>query len=197
MVTLTSVDGILCVDSGQFTISQTVGGVALDSLDVLGLRTAASASDLTTTTDWVDEKAPALKINYNENTQQLEFRVDRTVLGTGTESNFNSFSVFGATTAEASNNLGIPTQDDASTVLIRGGEVLTTEAFVADGEEIQLNDKRFGITVKYNSDTKASLLQVEQQVNLLKQMVRWVCQNSKKHRRSRLDASLYLKKMVR
>jgi flagellar hook protein FlgE len=77
------------------------------------------------------------------------------VLGTGTESNFNSFSVFGATTAEASNNLGVPTQDDASTVLIRGGEVLTTEAFVADGEEIQLNDKRFGITVKYNSDTQS------------------------------------------
>ena len=32
VVTLTSVDGILSVDSGQFTISQTVGGVALDSL---------------------------------------------------------------------------------------------------------------------------------------------------------------------
>ena len=154
VVTLTSVDGILSIDSGQFTISQTIGGVALDSLDVLGLRTSATASDLTTTTDWVDEKAPALKVNYNENTQQLEFRVDRTVLGTGTESNFNSFSVFGATTAEASNNLGVPTQDDASTVLIRGGEVLRTEPFVADGEEIQLNDKRFGITVAYNSDTQ-------------------------------------------
>ena len=152
--TVASIDGILSVDSGQFTISQTVNGVALDSLDVLGLRTSASANDLTTTTDWVDEKAPALKVNYNENTQQLEFRVDRTVLGTGTESNFNSFSVFGATTAEASNNLGVPTQDDASTVLIRGGEVLRTEPFVADGEEIQLNDKRFGITVQYNSDTQ-------------------------------------------
>ena len=103
--TVASIDGILSVDSGQFTISQTVNGAALDSLDVLGLRTSASANDLTTTTDWVDEKAPALKVNYNENTQQLEFRVDRTVLGTGTESNFNSFSVFGATTAEASNNL--------------------------------------------------------------------------------------------
>ena len=151
--TVTSIDGILSIDSGQFTISQTISGATLDSLDILGLRTSASANDLTTTTDWVDEKAPALKLNYNENTQQLEFRVDRTVLGTGTESNFNSFSVFGATTAEASNNLGVPTQDDASTVLIRGGEVLRTDPFVADGEEIQLNDKRFGITVNYNSDT--------------------------------------------
>ena len=76
------------------------------------------------------------------------------MLGTGTESNFNSFSVFGATTAEESNNLGIPTQDDASVSLIRGGEILTTEPFVADGEEIQLNDKRYGASVTYNSDTQ-------------------------------------------
>jgi flagellar hook protein FlgE len=152
-LTVTSAGGILQVADGQFTITQTVAAASLGSLDILGLQTSAGANDLATTTDWVDEKAPALKVNYNENTQQLEFRVDRTVLGTGTESNFNSFSVFGATTAEASNNLGVPTQDDASTVLIRGGEVLRTDPFVADGEEIQLNDKRFGVSVNYNSDT--------------------------------------------
>ena len=38
--------------------------------------------------------------------------------------------------------------------MIRGGEVLFTNTFVADGEEIQLNDKRYGIKVNYNSDTK-------------------------------------------
>jgi flagellar hook protein FlgE len=152
--TVTSIDGIISVGSGQFTITEASTG--LDSLDVLGLRTAAATptSDMSTTTDWVDEKAPAIKINYNENTQKLEYTVDRTVLGTGTESNFNSFSIFGSTTAEATNNLGIPTQDDATTSLIRGGEVLTTEAFVADGEEIQLNDKRYGVSVNYNSDTQ-------------------------------------------
>jgi flagellar hook protein FlgE len=148
-------DGIFAITSGQFTINQTVGGASLDSLNILGLvQTDGTTSDLTTTTNWVDEKAPAIKINYNENTQKLEFTVDRTVLGTGTESNFNSFSVFGSSSAEATNNLGIPTQDDASSVLIRGGEVLSTEPFVADGEEIQLNDKRYGVTVKYNSDTQ-------------------------------------------
>ena len=36
--TVTSIDGILSVDSGQFTINQTMNGVALDSLDVLGLK---------------------------------------------------------------------------------------------------------------------------------------------------------------
>ena len=151
----TSVGGIIQVVGGQFTINQTDGATARGSLDILGLQTAAAASDITTTTDWVDEKAPAIKVNYNENTQRLEFTVDRTVLGTGTESNFNSFSIFGSSTADSTNNLGVPTQDDASTVLIRGGEVLRTEPFVADGEEIQLNDKRYGVTVNYNSDTSS------------------------------------------
>ncbi|MDB0016173.1 flagellar hook-basal body complex protein [Alphaproteobacteria bacterium] len=151
--TVSSIDGIIAIESGQFTINQDVAAVSTGSLDILGLQTAAGVSDIATTTNWVDEKAPAIKVNYNENTQQLEFTVDRTVLGTGTESNFNSFSIFGSTNAESTNNLGVPTQDDASTVLIRGGEVLRTEPFVADGEEIQLNDKRYGVTVNYNSDT--------------------------------------------
>jgi len=145
---------ILQVCHGQFDINQNVAGVSKDSLDVLGLKTAGMAQDLKVTTDWVDERAPAIKVIYDEVTQRLQFTVDRTVLGTGTESNFNSFSVFGATTAEESNNLGIPTQDDASVSLIRGGEILSTEPFVADGEEIQLNDKRYGASVIYNSDTQ-------------------------------------------
>ena len=99
-LTVTSAGGIIQVAGGQFTITQPVGAASLGSLDVLGLQTSAGASDTTTTTDWVDEKAPAIKVNYNENTQQLEFTVDRTVLGTGTESNFNSFSIFGSTSAE-------------------------------------------------------------------------------------------------
>jgi flagellar hook protein FlgE len=152
---LAGFSGIFEVASAQFNITQTVNGSSLDSLDILGLvQSDGTTSDLSTTTDWVDEKAPAIKVNYNENTQKLEFTVDRTILGTGTESNFNSFSIFGASTAESTNNLGIPTQDDAATVLIRGGEVLSTEPFVADGEEIQLNDKRYGVTVGYNSDTQ-------------------------------------------
>ena len=55
---------------------------------------------------------------------------------------------------EQTNNLGIPASDDATETLIRGGEVFFAEPFVADGEEIQLNDKRYGADVQYNSDTK-------------------------------------------
>ena len=87
--------------------------------------------------------------------QRLQFTVDRTVLGTGTASNFNSFTVSGAAGASDTNGLGIPDAGNTRQVLIRGGEVMSAESFIADGEEIQLNDKRFGIQVQYNSDTKS------------------------------------------
>ncbi len=133
--------GIFAFANGSF------GGAT--SLQTLGLATGVKTS-----TDWVDEKNPPIKVNYDTVNQRLSFVVDRTVLGTGTNSNFNSFTVFGSSLATSTNNLGVPSNNDASEVLIRGGEVLFTNTFVADGEEIQLNDKRYGINVNYNSDTK-------------------------------------------
>ena len=35
------------------------------------------------------------------------------------------------------------------------GEKFSASTFVADGAEIQLNDKRFGVKVSYNSELKA------------------------------------------
>ncbi len=104
---------------------------------------------------WVDENNPPIKVAYDETNQRLQFTVDRTVLGTGTGSNFNAFSVYGAADADSTNGLGIPAGGNAEQVLIRGGEVLSTESFIADGEEIQLNDKRYGVSVSYNGDTKS------------------------------------------
>ena len=104
---------------------------------------------------WVDEKNPPIKISYDDVNQRLQFTVDRTVLGTGTGSNFNSYTVSGAAGASDTNNLGIPDAGNTRQVLIRGGEVMSAESMIADGEEIQLNDKRFGIKVAYNSDTKS------------------------------------------
>ena len=58
-------------------------------------------------------------------------------------------------TATDTNNLGLVSKDDSPKVLLlEGGEILSGESFVADGEEIQLNDKRYGIEVEYNSDKK-------------------------------------------
>ena len=49
--------GIFSEFTDQFSLSQTVSGTAMDSLRVLGLEDANSASTVTTTTDWVDEKS--------------------------------------------------------------------------------------------------------------------------------------------
>ena len=154
-LTLGDVAGIFTIDNTVFDVEQTVDGTALDSLDVLGFRTVADVNAVTTSTEWVDEKAPPIKVSYDSTNQNLQFSVDRTILGTGTESNFNSFTVFGAASATSNNNLGVPNQDDSSEVLIRGGTFLSTDPIVANGEEIQLNDKRFGVGVIYNADTQS------------------------------------------
>ncbi len=122
------------------------------------INSAGAVTDLTTTVlssssiDWVDEKDPPVKIGYDDINQRLKFEVDRTVLGSGTNSNFNSFSVYGSSTQTGINNLGLTNADNAPRVQIRGGEVLHGDPFVATGEEIQPNDKRFGIKVEYNSE---------------------------------------------
>ena len=132
-----------------FTVGDATTAVASLGLDV---------ADITSTTAWVDELNPPIKVGYDEINQRLQFTVDRTVLGTGTDSNFNSFTVIGNTSATSTNNIGIPPADSAEQTLIRGGEILSTESFVADGEEVQLNDKRYGITVDYSSDVKAFVI---------------------------------------
>ena len=156
-VTDTSFDNAFVIDSAK-------NAAATDAITALGLSnfvlTVADADTLATLAatnraTWVDEKNPPVKIAYDEVNQRLQFTVDRSVLGTGTGSNFNSFTVSGAAGASDTNGLGIPDAGNTRQVLIRGGEVFSAESFVADGEEIQLNDKRFGIEVKYNSDTKS------------------------------------------
>ena len=134
--------------TATFQTNNTTGSKAM-----LGLQTYTKGAN--ETVQWVDELDPPVKVTYDEINQRLQFTVDRTVLGTGTDSNFNSFTVYGKSTATNTNNLGLVSKDDSPSTLIRGGEILSGESFVADGEEIQLNDKRYGIEVEYNSDKKS------------------------------------------
>ena len=48
-----------------------------------------------------------------KSTNVSQFTVDRTVLGTGTDSNFNSFTIYGKATATDTNNLGLVSKDDS------------------------------------------------------------------------------------
>jgi flagellar hook protein FlgE len=115
-------------------------------------KTALGLNSVSISDDWVDEKNPPVKVGYDATNQRLSFEVDRTVLGSGTDSNFNSFSVYGSASQTGTNNLGLTNADNAQRVQIRGGEVLYGDSFVATGEEIQPNDKRYGVKVAYNSE---------------------------------------------
>ncbi len=139
------------------SLSNAVAGTQIDLTNANGHASDSfiSLSGLNEATHWVDEKDPAIEVTYDELNQRLEFEVDRNILGTGTDSNFSSFKLYGASTATAENNLGIPASANATQTLIKGGEKFSGATFVADGAEIQLNDKRFGVKVAYNSELKA------------------------------------------
>ena len=175
MVTKTTAEGAAkniiddLVEVFTLTDTETSAGTTLDTYELTGLGENTNSTsrdeylngDGTTTdktkpaTHWVDEKDPPIEVSYDVLNQRLQFEVDRNLIGTGTNSNFNSFKIYGASTATAENNLGIPTADDTTETLIRGGEKFSASTFVADGAEIQLNDKRFGVKVGYNSELKA------------------------------------------
>ena len=139
------------------------GGAAQNFRASIAGEDASSFSALTTTAvettvlenssvDWVDELDPAVSIGYDTTNQRLSFQVDRTVLGSGTSADFTSFTAYGTSDQTGINGLGLANADNAPEVPIRGGEVLHGESFVATGEEIQPNDKRYGISVEYNSE---------------------------------------------
>ena len=145
--------------AASFTAAITLDQIKqTNSASPTAIASGAAAESLTTTIlaessiDWVDEKDPPVKVGYDAVNQRLSFQVDRTVLGSGTDSDFNTFSVFGGATQTGVNNLGLTNADNAQRVPIRGGEVLFGDPFIATGEEIQPNDKRYGISVEYNSE---------------------------------------------
>ncbi|XDZ64924.1 flagellar hook-basal body complex protein [Alphaproteobacteria bacterium LSUCC0684] len=145
-------------DNTDFSLKAGATTALTSSVDGGATSASVSATELTSdvlaksSVDWVDEKNPPVKVGYDAVNQRLSFEVDRTVLGSGTDSNFNSFSVYGSASQTGTNNLGLTNADNAQRVQIRGGEVLYGDSFVATGEEIQPNDKRYGIKVAYNSE---------------------------------------------
>ena len=130
--------------------SASLGG-GTSSLASLGLDNGNFAN----ATVWVDEKNPPIKISYDAVNQRFQFGVNHTAIGPGTDSNFRAFKIYGAAGADGTNNLGIPASDSSPQTEISSTAVISADSFVADGSEMQINAKRFGAKVGYNSDTKS------------------------------------------
>ncbi|MGA0346227.1 MAG: flagellar hook-basal body complex protein [Alphaproteobacteria bacterium] len=108
----------------------------------------------TTTTDWVDEKDPAITVSYDAVNQRLQFGINHNAIGPGSQAAFRAFKIYGASDATATNNLGIQDSAAARQVAISSTAVINGNSFVADGGDLQVNAKRYGVHVAYNSDTQ-------------------------------------------
>ena len=156
-VTDGSKDSTITPDLAKFIAHEEIFS-GLTSAALGGATTLASlgldAGNFSNKTVWVDEKNPPIKVSYDAVNQRFEFGVNHTAIGPGTDSNFRAFKVYGAADADGTNNLGIPASDSSPQTTISSTAVIAAQSFVADGGEMQINAKRFGASVAYNSDTK-------------------------------------------
>ena len=74
-----------------------------NALSTLGFDDASSQL----TTNWVDDRDPAIKIGYDETEQRLTFDADNAQLGLGTGLGMNNFTIYSQTLDTGTNGLGI------------------------------------------------------------------------------------------
>ncbi len=122
----------------------------LNDIGLHGTADTYGASSMgTTTTDWVNEKKPPVKIAYDVENQKFTFEGDGSIIGPSQSSKFFSFSVFGPSTT--TNSLGLKSSANAPTSLVGGGEKLSGEAVIFKGTNISTN-QAYGVDVSYNSN---------------------------------------------
>ncbi len=128
-----------------------LNGGDLENIGLTSNATATYAADSigTTTTDWVNEKKPPVKIAYDVENQKFTFEGDGSIIGPSQSSKFYSFSVFGPSTT--TNSLGLKSSANAPTSLVGGGEKLSGEAVIFKGTNVSTN-QAYGVTVSYNSN---------------------------------------------
>jgi len=133
----------------NFKSSLSGGDLENIGLTADGTATYAADSIGTTTTDWVNEKKPPVKIAYDVENQKFTFEGDGSIIGPSQSSKFYSFSVFGPSTT--TNSLGLKSSANAPTSLVGGGEKLSGEAVIFKGTNVSTN-QAYGVTVSYNSN---------------------------------------------
>ena len=133
----------------NFKSSLSGGDLEKVGLTANGTATYSANAIGTTTTDWVNEKKPPVKIAYDVENQKFTFEGDGSIIGPSQSSKFYSFSVFGPSTT--TNSLGLKSSANAPTSLVGGGEKLSGEAVIFKGTNVSTN-QAYGVTVSYNSN---------------------------------------------
>ena len=103
------------------------------------------------TVNWRDERTQAFKIGYDETNQRLTFDTLNGVLGKGTGIGFDTFTVYSPTLSSGTNGLGIPPVGEATEVSLTTDDLIFGSPFVADGPEVRSQNKRYGMTVEFDT----------------------------------------------
>ena len=107
---------------------------------------------------WVDQRDPAIKLGYDETNQRLTFEGDNGQLGKGTGVGFDAFTAYSIELDSGENGLGIPALGDSPQVSLETDDLLLGEAFLADGPEVRVSNKRYGMEVEF--DTVANVFNI-------------------------------------
>lgn len=103
--------------------------------------------------EWVDERDPPIKVQYDAATQSIVFKVDHTALGPGgTISNVSAVQVSSGY-AESVNGVGLSGTGSAGKVTVTAATNVSGEPFIFDGGVVGSSPDRFGAKVRYDRDT--------------------------------------------
>jgi len=124
---------------------------SLQNVSTLGL----TAANTVLTTNWVDDRDPAIKIGYDETEQRLTFDADNAQLGLGTGIGMNNFTLYSQTLDAGTNGLGIQAYGDNVDVSLSTSDKLIGNSFINDGADLQPQNKRFGMDVYFDTVNSA------------------------------------------
>ncbi len=145
--------------AAQITTANTGAGAnALSIGATLASNQAASTLGLAAgvlSTNWVDDRDPAIKIGYDEQEQRLTFDGDNAQLGLGTGIGMNNFTVYSQVLAAGTNGVGIQAYGNNSDISLATDDKAIGNSFVADGPQLQAQNKRFGMEVNFDTVNNA------------------------------------------
>jgi len=119
--------------------------VSISELSAFGL------DSLTETINWIDDRDPAIKIGYDETNQRLTFDGVNSQIGKGTGVGFDLFTVYSKKLDAGENGLGIESFGNNPEIDLKTDEILTGNAFVSNGPEVRVDNKRFGMEVEFDT----------------------------------------------
>ena len=149
--------------SAKRTVAQTtttnVGGTGL-AFATGNMASGQAVSTLgfdtnTLTTNWIDDRNPAITINYDETEQRLTFDADNAQLGLGTGIGMNNFTVYSQVLAAGTNGVGIQAYGNNKDVSLSTDDKALGNSFVNDGPDLQAQNKRFGMDVYFDTVNSA------------------------------------------